>query len=143
MVRERDPSADSEGYPESHDGGAIQPDEMLPDESILTVDEYLQMQRAIGERTRFRIIRTLRNDGELSPTEIGEQLAVESSNLHHHLNKLVEVGLVEKRQQKQADESGLYTYYRVTPMGEVILDHGVEELMRREWDYVEEYSSAA
>jgi DNA-binding HxlR family transcriptional regulator len=76
----------------------------------------------------------------MRPTELGEELTVGSGTLHYHLNKLVDVGLVEKREWKEVDETGLFTYYRVTPMGEVLLDHGGEELMRGEWDLLEAYS---
>lgn len=121
-------------------GGLTEPDGNVSDEGVLSLDEYLQMQRAIGERTRFRIVRTLRAEGPMSPTQLSEELAVESSNLHHHLNKLVDVGLIEKRQRNEADDAGLFTYYRPTPMGEKILDHGVEELLRTEQKFVEAYS---
>ncbi|WP_266081845.1 hypothetical protein [Haladaptatus caseinilyticus] len=33
------------------------------------------------------------------------------------------------------------TYYRATALSEIILEHGVEELLRREWDFNEAYSS--
>ena len=36
-----------------------QPEPPLPDESGLTLAEYLAMQQAIGHPTRFRILRTL------------------------------------------------------------------------------------
>jgi hypothetical protein len=36
-----------------------QPDPPLPEDSGLTLEEYLAMQQAIGHPTRFRILRTL------------------------------------------------------------------------------------
>lgn len=134
-------TAGGHGVEDSRDsGGLVEPVEDLPDNGILSVDEYLAMQRAIGERTRFRIVRSLRANGEMSPTQLGDELEVGSSNLHHHLNKLVEVGLIEKRELNNVDESGLLTYYRLTPMGEMILEHGVEELIEREQDIREAYA---
>lgn len=129
------------GGVESRDsGGLVEPGEDLPDNGILSVDEYLAMQRAIGERTRFRIVRSLRKSGEASPTQLSDGLEVESSNLHHHLNTLVDVGLIEKRELSKVDDSGLLTYYRLTPMGEMILDHGVEELIELEQEIRKAYA---
>lgn len=134
-------TAGGHGGDDSRDsGGLVEAGEDLPDNGILSIDEYLAMQRAIGERTRFRIVRDLRNGGEKSPTQLSDDLDVASSNLHHHLNKLVEVGLIEKRERNEADEAGLLTYYRLTPMGEMILDHGVEELIEAEQDIREAYA---
>lgn len=120
--------------------GLVEAGEDLPDDGILSVDEYLAMQRAVGERTRFAVVRQLRTSEEMSPTQLSDELDVRSSNLHHHLNKLVEVGLVEKRERNETDEAGLLTYYRLTPMGEMILDHGVEELIEAEQDIREAYA---
>ncbi|WP_199243397.1 hypothetical protein [Halopenitus persicus] len=57
-----------------------------------------------------------------------------------HLDALIDVGLVENRKRKQPDTEGLYSYYRVTSLGEGILEHGVRELMREEWDLLDAYS---
>jgi hypothetical protein len=48
--------------------------------------------------------------------------------------------LVDKRQRRTADSRGFYTYYRPTAMGRDILNHGVEELMRRERESDDAYS---
>lgn len=100
------------------------------------------MQAAVGDRTRFEIVYRLVHGGELSPTELDDQMDVDDSTLHYHLSKLVDVGLVEKRKRTERDGDGLYTYYRVTVLGEVILEHGVEELLRREWDFAEAYDGS-
>ncbi len=117
-----------------------QPEPPLPDESGLTLEEYLAMQRAIGHSTRYRILRTLVANERMSATELGTAVDVESHNLHYHLNELVDVGLVDKRQRRTPDDRGFYTYYRPTAMGDAILDHGVEELMRREREFDGVYS---
>ena len=57
-----------------------------------------------------------------------------------HLDALIDVGLVENRKRKQPDTDGLYSYYRATSLGEGILEHGVRELMREEWDLLDAYS---
>ena len=117
-----------------------QPDPPLPEESGLTLEEYLAMQQAISHLTRFRILRTLVANDELSAADLKAAVDVESHNFHYHLNELVDVGLVDKRQRRTADSQGFYTYYRPTAMGRGILEHGVEELMRREREFNETYA---
>ena len=109
-----------------------QPEPPLPDKSGLTLEEYLAMQQSIGHPTRFRILRTLAVNDELSAADLKAAVDVESHNFHYHLDELVDVGLVDKRQRRTADSHGFYTYYRPTAMGRDILKYGVEELMRRE-----------
>jgi len=117
-----------------------QPEPLLPEDSGLTLEEYLAMQQAISHQTRFRILRTLVANDELSATDLKGAVDVESHNFHYHLDELVDVGLVDKRQRRTADSQGFYTYYRPTAMGGGILEHGVEELMRREHEFNETYS---
>jgi DNA-binding transcriptional ArsR family regulator len=116
------------------------PEPPLPDESGLTLEEYLAMQQAIGHRTRFRILRVLIANDELSAADLNGLVDADSPNFHYHLGELVDVGLVEKRQRRTADSRGFYTYYRPTGMGRGILKHGVEELMRREREFDNAYS---
>ncbi|WP_458210934.1 ArsR/SmtB family transcription factor [Haladaptatus sp. NG-SE-30] len=118
------------------------PADLLPETSVLSLDEYLAMQAAIGERTRFEIVYRLVHGGELSPTQLDEMMDIDDSTLHYHLNKLRDVGLIEKRIRTERDSRGLYTYYKATVLGEVLLEHGVEELLRREWDFSEAYDSS-
>lgn len=121
-------------------GDVRQPEPPLPEESGLTLEEYLAMQGAIGHRTRFRILRTLVANDELSAATLKAAVDVESHNFHYHLDELVDVGLVDKRQRRTADSHGFYTYYRPTAMGRGILEHGVEALMRREREFNDTYS---
>ncbi|MGB9958310.1 ArsR/SmtB family transcription factor [Haloferax prahovense] len=125
---------DSDGLPED-------PAELLPPTSVLTLDEYLDMQAAIGDRTRFTLLYRLVHFGERSPKALGEALGVQANTLHYHLSKLVDAGLVEKRKRTTADDEGLFSYYRATSLGSDILEHGVEELIRRERDYRDAYAS--
>ena len=119
------------------------PDDLLPDRSVLALEEYLDMQAAIGNRTRFEIVYRLSHGGEQTPTELDATMDIDDSTLHYHLNELRDVGLVEKRVRAERDSDGLYTYYRATVLGEVILEHGVEELLRRERAFREAYDSDA
>ena len=118
------------------------PADLLPEESVLDLDEYLDMHAAVGHRTRYEILYRLVHGGEMSPKELEGALEIDDSTLHYHLNKLVDVGLVEKRQRTERGQGGLYTYYRATVFGEVTLTDGVDELIRGEQTFAELYDSS-
>lgn len=120
--------------------GIEPPERLLPEDSVLDLSEYLAMQRAIGDETRFQIVRTLARNGDLSARQLRDALDVASNNLHYHLDRLVDVGLVQNRKRSEPDSDGLHSYYRVSSLGEAMLEHGVEELMRRERVFRERYS---
>jgi DNA-binding transcriptional ArsR family regulator len=122
------------------ENGVRNPTPPLPDDSGLSFEEYLAMQQAIGHPTRIRILRMLTANDELSATDLKSAVDVEPHNFHDHLDELVDVGLVDKRQRRTADRQGFYTYYRPTAMGRGILKYGIEELMRREREFNEAYS---
>lgn len=118
------------------------PADLLPEESILSLEEYLDMHAAVGHRTRYEILYRLVHGGEMSPKELEDALDIDDSTLHYHPNKLVDVGLVEKRQRTERGQDGLYTYYRATVFGEVTLTDGVNELIRGEQAFEEMYDSS-
>src|SRR6056297_2676756 len=119
------------------------PADLLPEESVLSLDEYLDMHAAVGHRTRYEILYRLVHSGEMSPKELEDALEIDDSTLHYHLNKLVDVGLVEKRQRTERGQDGLYTYYRATVYGEVTLTDGVDELIRGEQEFERMYDNAS
>jgi DNA-binding transcriptional ArsR family regulator len=119
------------------------PEDLLPDESILNLSEYLDMHVAVGHRTRYEIRYRLVHGGEMSPTELVDAMEIDDSTLHYHLNKLVDVSLVEKRKRTDRGQDGLYTYYRPTVFGEVTLSEGVDELIRGEQSFAAMYDSSA
>ncbi|SEO90556.1 DNA-binding transcriptional regulator, ArsR family [Halogranum amylolyticum] len=119
------------------------PADLLPEESVLTLDEYLAMHAAVGNRTRYEILYRLIHGGAMSPKELETALDIDDSTLHYHLNKLVDVGLVEKRQRTERGQDGLYTYYRATVFGEVTLTEGVDELIRGEQEFDGLYDSSS
>jgi len=118
------------------------PADLLPEESVLSLDEYLDMHAAVGHRTRYEILYRLVHSGEMSPKELEGVLDIDDSTLHYHLNKLVDVGLVEKRQRTERGQDGLSTYYRATVFGEVTLTDGVDELIRGEQAFEAMYDSS-
>ena len=79
------------------------------------------------------------DEGAHSAKELQTALDIESNTLHYHLDALVDVGLVENRKRKEPSSDGLYSYYRATSLGEGILEYGVRELMREEWDLLDAY----
>ena len=119
------------------------PADMLPEESVLSLDEYLAMHAAVGHRTRYEILYRLVHSGELSPKELEDAIGIDDSTLHYHLNKLVDVGLIEKRQRTERGQDGLYTYYRATVFGEVVLTDGVDELIGGEQSFEALYDSTS
>lgn len=112
----------------------------LPEHSLLELSDYLAMQRAIGNETRFRVLAVLVETGAMTPTELEDHLNVAGNTLHYHLDELMDVGLVENRKRSEPDREGLYSYYRATSLGEGILTHGVRELIEEEWAALEAYS---
>ena len=123
------------GFPED-------PEDLLPEESVLSLEEYLAMHAAVGHRTRYEILYRLVHSGDMSPKELEDAIDIDDSTLHYHLNKLVDVGLVEKRQQTERCQDGLYTYYRATVFGEVTLTNGVDELIRGEDEFEAMYNNS-
>ena len=119
------------------------PEDLLPEDSVLSLGEYLDMHAAVGNRTRYEILYRLVHAGEMSPTELADMIDIDDSTLHYHLNELLESGLVEKRQRTEREQGGLYTYYRATVFGEVTLTDGVDELIRGEQAFDEMYNSSS
>lgn len=111
----------------------------LPENSVLSLSEYLAMQRAVGEETRYRVLAELLSGGESSAKELAEALDVPSNRLHYHLDKLESVGLVANRKRKERGADGLYSYYVATALGEAIMTHGVGELIAEERELLERY----
>ncbi|WP_276298923.1 ArsR/SmtB family transcription factor [Halorussus lipolyticus] len=112
----------------------------LPEESVLELEDYLAMQRAVSEETRYRIVAELLREGELSASELADALDIPSNKLHYHLDKLEAVGVVGNRLEKERGADGLYSYYVATSLGEAVMQHGIGELIRTEWDIQDRYS---
>ena len=119
------------------------PEDLLPEDSVLDLNEYLEMHAAIGHRSRYEILYRLVHGGEMSPKELEEAISIDDSTLHYHLNKLVDVGLIEKRQRTERRQDGLYAYYRPTVFGTVALTDGVDELIRGEQAFEDMYDSSS
>lgn len=121
----------------------VDPEDLLPEDSVLSLGEYLDMHAAVGHRTRYEILHRLVYGEDMSPKELEDAMDIDDSTLHYHLNKLLDAGLVEKRQRTEQGQDGLYTYYRATVFGEVTLTEGVDELIRGERAFESMYTDSA
>jgi ArsR family transcriptional regulator, arsenate/arsenite/antimonite-responsive transcriptional repressor len=119
------------------------PEDLLPEDSILSLDEYLDTHASVGNRTRYEILYRLVHGGEMSPKQLEAAITIDDSTLHYHLNNLLEVGLIEKRQRTDRGQDGLRTYYRATVFGRVTLTEGVDELIRGEQVFEAMYDSSS
>lgn len=113
--------------------------DVLPEHSVLSLDEYLAMQGALGHRLRFRVVRALA-DAAQRPSDLAADLDVAANTLHYHLGVLVDVGLVERRTRKTSEGERARIYYRATALAEALLSEGIETLLQEEWELVEFYS---
>lgn len=59
---------------------------LLPEHSLLSLEQYLDMQRAIGNETRFRILHFLTEKGAQSAKGLEQGLDLPSNTLHYHLD---------------------------------------------------------
>jgi predicted ArsR family transcriptional regulator len=60
----------------------------------------------------------------LSSSALADAVDVAAHNFHYHLDELVDVGPVDRRERRTPDSRGLYTYDRPTAMGRGILEFG-------------------
>lgn len=85
----------------------------------LTQDEKFALRpedfRILASDTRVQILKIL--DGRaMTGTELGKRLDLEKSTVHQHLEKLVEGGLVTRR-----EDDRLWVYYDLSPRGRRLL----------------------
>jgi len=65
-------------------------------------DKHLaQIARALSDPTRLSLFRTIAEHGELSCGELAERFPIAQSTVSHHLNVLMNAGLVEMRKWGQ------------------------------------------
>jgi len=56
------------------------PEELLPEESVLSLDEYLAMHAAVGHRTRYEILYRLVHGGDMSPKELEGVIGIDDDS---------------------------------------------------------------
>ena len=90
-----------------------------------TIEEQIseipsQLRRAIkalSEDARLAIVVVLLKNGEMTFSELSRVLNMSSSNLTHHLKKLIQAALIENFFQRKED-SDEYSFYRATLLAE-------------------------
>jgi len=75
-------------------------------------DRRADILAVLTHPTRRNIRDLLRKHGELTLTEIAHRLGLSEQNVYHHLTKLVEAGVVDKRKDKI--DGRLVTFYRLS-----------------------------
>jgi DNA-binding transcriptional ArsR family regulator len=137
--------ADSSSAPRSHsddeagaDAIAAVTADLFDGHNLLDLDEYLELFEEIAERNRFAVLYALRDEGKMSAKELGEVLGRSENGLHYHLDRLVNVGLIENRKQAKPDAEGLYSYYELTGLGADLID-AATEFIQQEKHALEHY----
>lgn len=103
----------------------------LPDDSVLSLSEYLDMFDAVSHELRYRLLRALLDAEQLSARQLGERVDAPSNKLHYHLDVLESAGLVANRKRNEQDAEGFYSYYVPTSLGETVME-GVGRLLEAE-----------
>ncbi|WP_336036748.1 helix-turn-helix domain-containing protein [Halobacterium yunchengense] len=136
------------------DGGAVRDDRedrgdgsdlevSLPEDSLLTREEYLELYRVASTEPAFGVLTALSEVDRLSASELGDVLDREGNDLHYHLRKLTRAGLVRNRRDPNTGTEEPYSYYALTDLGHTVLTYGlktgVEKLAAEEASLGEQY----
>lgn len=116
------------------------PDRILPEESVLELEHYLDMQAALADETQFRLLYALTEEGSADSSDLAELLDVDEDSVQSSLEELVAVGLAQNWIRNEPDTDGVYSYYRASSLGEGLLEDGIGELLDGEWDALDRYS---
>ncbi|MFC7079611.1 winged helix-turn-helix domain-containing protein [Halorussus caseinilyticus] len=116
------------------------PARILPESSILELEDYLAMQDALGDETQFRVLYALKRTGDAHPSDLAEILDANRDHVASSLAELTDVGLVENWIWNEPGNDGVDSTYRVSALGEGLLEDGIESLLQGEWDARERYA---
>jgi DNA-binding transcriptional ArsR family regulator len=78
--------------------------------------EDVRALSALGDETRYRMVRALVENGEMCVCEFDPVLDVSESAVSHALSTLRDSGLVER------EKRGRWRYYKATPKAEAVLE---------------------
>jgi len=117
------------------------PERPLPPDSLLVLDSYLQMLSVLGQQPQFEIAEQLLAHGQQSVDELSCSLSIEGEELESYLSQLVNAGLIEKRARNDPTKSSLSIYYRPSIFAQTLFDDGIRELLDREWDLQDSYTT--
>ncbi|HEY6106493.1 MAG TPA: metalloregulator ArsR/SmtB family transcription factor [Anaeromyxobacteraceae bacterium] len=73
--------------------------------------EAVRVARALGDPTRFELLRRIAERGEICCRDLTVLLRLSQATISHHLRILSEAGLVTSRR------AGQFSYFRVRPEG--------------------------
>jgi len=116
----------------------------LPENSLLTFEEYLEMYETAASQPAFDILTALVKEGRRSISELEMVLDREGNDLNYHLRKLKRSGLIKNRRDPNTGSKETYSYYELTDLAHVILTEGlatgVQKLVAEEATISEKYS---
>ncbi len=92
-------------------------EEIVPTDSFLDLNDHLELFTLVSNDARFRILHRLVIDEERSVSDLAADLDRDKSTISHHLNLLVEAGIVRNRREKRTGSAESYSYYTATPLG--------------------------
>lgn len=127
-----------------HDGEEPELDIDLPEDSLFTLEEYLEMYDVASSGPAFEILKALREADKLSASELETVLDREGNNLHYYLRKLKRSALVRNRRDPNTGTEETYSYYELTDPGHIVmtegLETGIEKLAAAEATISQKYS---
>lgn len=130
MTDRRGSRPDGGTLPEKGDGGlALGVD--LPEDSLFTLEEYLEMYAVAASEPAFTILSALSEVGRLSASELSMVLGREGNDLHYYLRKLKRSALVRNRRDPNTGTEEPYSYYVLTDLGRVVLTEGLKTGIKR------------
>lgn len=118
------------------------PTQILPEKSVLDLQEYLDMQSTLADEANFRVLYALKRIGNADLEDLVNILDEDADRVESSLDELVDAGLATRRMRRteEMDEGEFYTYYLVNSLGEGLLEEGIEHLLHMEWESLKRYS---
>lgn len=117
----------------------------LPEDSLFTLEEYLEMYDVASSEPAFSILCALSEADRLSAGELSDALERDGNKLHYHLRKLKRSALIRNRRDPNTGTEDPYSYYVLTDLGETVLTHGIktgiEKLAAEEATITDEYEN--
>lgn len=114
------------GVLEEHDDDEFSLDVDLPEDSLFTLEDYLEMYQVASSDPAFSILTALSEEGRLSANELSMMLGREGNELHYYLRKLKRSGLIRNRRDPNTGTEEPYSYYVLTDLGHTVLTEGLK-----------------
>ena len=90
---------------------------------MIEEDRWITALKALGDRSRLRIVRTLL-DHALTVNDLSDRLGISQYNVSKHLRILREAGLVEATKLANRREYAIPSQHRSQTQGNAVLDLG-------------------